>query len=472
MHSYSIKKIGEKNGSPRLWIEGTTAERAGFEPGQAFNVAIDVERNMLTLTCDAHGVRVVSSRSRRGRTLPIIDINSAKVLALFQGMDAVRVFFLDGEIRVMPLATELRRIERLERLATRLENSEPLAIGSVSHGGGVLSHALHTGLRNAGIPVRLAFANDIRDDLLEHARDVNDAWDKQTVSIAAPLQELAFDDEALCSLGQIDIAELGLPCSAASAAGRARRGLKIAEDHEHVGHLVAGALALIGKTNPSIILIENVTRYANIASASILRGQLRDMGYDVHEATIDSADWNALEHRERWALVAVTRGITFDFNQLARPHRITTQLSHVLEDIALDDPRWSAMDGLKQKMVRDREKGNNFKMQIFNGESPMIGTLTRGIAKNRSTDPKIQSPFDPDLLRIPTPIEHARCKQIPAKLIAGLSATTAHELLGQSIVWQPFRAIGELIGATLLSWWAGEHATAAHRATLRFAATA
>jgi len=34
---------------------------------------------------------------------------------------------------------------------------------------------------------------------------------------------------------------------------------------------------------------------------------------------------------------------------------------------------------------------------------------------------------------------------VPETLIAGLCATTAHELLGQSIVTAPFKALGELM---------------------------
>lgn len=33
----------------------------------------------------------------------------------------------------------------------------------------MLSHAVHTGLQNVGVKTRLAFANEIRDELLEHA---------------------------------------------------------------------------------------------------------------------------------------------------------------------------------------------------------------------------------------------------------------------------------------------------------------
>jgi DNA (cytosine-5)-methyltransferase 1 len=63
----------------------------------------------------------------------------------------------------------------------------------------------------------------------------------------------------------------------------------------------------------------------------------------------------------------------------------------------------------------------------------------------------LQHPTNPDLLRQFTPVEHARLKGIPEHLINGLGLTIAHELLGQSICYEPFRAVGRCIGKYLQS---------------------
>lgn len=63
----------------------------------------------------------------------------------------------------------------------------------------------------------------------------------------------------------------------------------------------------------------------------------------------------------------------------------------------------------------------------------------------RSTEPKIAHPTNPELMRQLTPIEHCRCKGVSEKLIEGFCATTAHELLGQSVLYEPFRAVGKLV---------------------------
>jgi DNA (cytosine-5)-methyltransferase 1 len=178
----------------------------------------------------------------------------------------------------------------------------------------------------------------------------------------------------------------------------------------------------------------------------ILRNQLRDFGYDLHEEVLQAAEWNALEHRERMCMVAVTRGLAFDFAGLVRPDRREQRIAEILDPVPEDASCWGRMEGLKAKQERDKAEGKGFAMQIVTPFDTKCPTITKGYAKVRSTDPKLQHPSDPDLLRQFTPAEHARIKGIPERLVSGLSATLAHELLGQSICYESFRAVGRLIG--------------------------
>ncbi|MBN9365429.1 MAG: hypothetical protein J0H59_00175 [Comamonadaceae bacterium] len=109
------------------------------------------------------------------------------------------------------------------------------------------------------------------------------------------------------------------------------------------------------------------------------------------------------------------------------------------------------MAGLLAKQKRDLAKGSNFKMQIVTGDSTACPTITKGYAKVRSTDPKLRATHDPSLLRQFTLLEHARLKGIPESLIADLGLTLGHELLGQSVCWPPFEAVGELAGRMMLA---------------------
>lgn len=448
MQGYYIHKVGEHRGSPRVWLDGSKTERAGFAPGQRYD--IEVQGQMVVLQANKDGSRVVSGKVAGEKNNPVIDINSKSLLAIFDGMAAIRVVVKQDQIYLLPLASEIKKRERFVRLREKLENGDSISIGSLSHGGGVLSHAIHSGLEKAGVSSKLAFANEIRGELLEHAAIHNDAWSGDTQMLAAPMQELAFDDRGVASIPKVDILEMGLPCSGASKAGRSKRNLVHPEAHTHVGHLVVAALVIVSKTNPSIVVLENVPEYSKSASADILRNQFRDLGYNTHERVLNGKEWGSLENRNRWCMIAVTHGIEFDFDQLQPPGASAQLIADVLDKtIAPDDPKWRTFDYLKAKEIRDAEKGNSFGMQVVTAEGNSVPTLRKGYAKGGSTDPLIQHPENPDLLRQFTAAEHSRIKGVPEALVNGLSNVIAHELLGQGIVYQPFEDVGAHVGDAL-----------------------
>lgn len=47
MDGYFIKKVGDHRGAPRVWLEGLQTERAGFVPGQRYDV--EVQGQMVVL---------------------------------------------------------------------------------------------------------------------------------------------------------------------------------------------------------------------------------------------------------------------------------------------------------------------------------------------------------------------------------------------------------------------------------------
>ncbi|WP_417546446.1 DNA cytosine methyltransferase [Marinobacter sp.] len=448
MNGYYIKRIGENRGKPRIWLEDQMITRANLNPGDRYEISI--KGGAFMLRADPNGSRVISKKENKktGKVTPVLDINSAELLSLFDGMESVRLVTRKNEIHFLPLATEIRKKERLQRLKMKVQSDTPLDVASLSHGGGLLSHSVKAGLEKEGISSRHTLLNEIRPELLDHSHAVH-SWDDRTIAVGAPMQELAFDDAAMRKLERADIAEAGLPCSGASVAGRAKRGTSMPEEHPEVGHLVVAALVILARLNPAVVLLENVIPYASSASASILRNQLRDMGYVTHETVLKGQDFNALEHRDRWAMVAVTEGMHFDWSMLQKPERIDMKVSDILDDVPDDDPSWSEMTGLKAKQERDLAAGKNFKMQIVTKDDERIPTMTKGMAKNRSTDPKFQHPTNPELLRVPSPSEHAKAKQYPPTLIEGLSKTLAHEVLGQAVLNDPFEASARAIAKSI-----------------------
>lgn len=447
----STKISSDKRGNPRVWIEGKKLERAGFAPQARYKLSVDAAARRLTLELDKNGDRLVSQRHRRGEDLPIIDIANIKMLAPLKQAQALRIDFSAGTIIIEPSAAEARRIDREQRTVTRLLQGEPLRAGSVSTGLGVLSHAIHAGLASQGIESELAFSVEIDQEYQDLCATRNSVWKADTVAINMPLQEFAFDRRAADQVEQIDILEAGIPCTAHSLAGRAKKGLALPEHDPVAGHLVVGFLAIVAACNPSVVIVENVPQYIESASFAILKNQLTEWHYDVDENILRGEDHGCLEHRHRMALIATSKGMSARVCVEA----ITGSqpvLKDYLEDVPDDSPLWSKMAYLKAKEERDVEDGKGFRMQILDPEATKVGTIGRGYAKVRSTEPKLRHPSDPELLRQFTPREHARIKGIPEEMVEGLPVTTAHEMLGQSIVAAPFAALGRAVGAELLLW--------------------
>lgn len=88
-------------------------------------------------------------------------------------------------------------------------------------------------------------------------------------------------------------------------------------------------------------------------------------------------------------------------------------------------------------------------MQSVTPSDSSVPTLRKGYAKGGSTDPLLVHPSRPDLLRKFTASEHAAIKGFPSALIADLSETTAHQILGQAVLFKPLFALGKRIAESL-----------------------
>ena len=457
-NSFDIMKLNTKRNAPNFYKQGRALENHGFRPGIRFRAQVIAEKRMVMLKIDMTGDRIVSVK---GNATPVIDINTTAVLGLFIGMDRVRVVIRDGEILIMALASEERRLERLDRLYATLQANEPLRLASFSHGAGILSHAVHAGLRDAGVPVVLAAANEIQPYYIDHAEIHNEAWSPETVRLCGPMQEYVFDDMAMQAIGPVHMVEAGLPCTAACQPGRAKKssqGQEQAEDDVEAGHLIMAFVFGIVRFNAAIILLENSVAYASTASMAMYKTQLAEFGYDLHVCTVEAEKFGVLEKRRRLAAVAVTKGIPFSLDGLAPAHVAGKTVGDILDPVPLDDPSWSPMSYLKSKEERDQTKkaaglpGSWFARQEVKASDTSIPTITKGYTRRRSTDPMLVHPENPELLRLFTPGEAARAKDVPEHLVADVPKSRALEMLGQGVAYPPFRAVAKRIGESVREW--------------------
>jgi DNA (cytosine-5)-methyltransferase 1 len=438
---YLVKNVGVHRGAPRLYFQSRMLERCGMTRGTRFN--LEAKDAIITLQVDPNGTRVVSGKDINGHTIPVIDINAANDLSGIAGMQAVKVEFGENEIRISPLASEVAVRERFERLKEHVAEGSLTAAG-IAFGGGIIDKAVHDGFEEAGVQLRTTAVNEIYPDLVEHACGANPVITDGTQLIAAPMQEFVQDPAAMGRLRKTDVVIAGIPCSGASKSGKSKNGISMMEAHPEVGHLVAPFLMLMVRLQPAVFVLENVPDYANTASAQIIRQFMRDMGYSIDEVTLNGKDFGAIEARQRWFMVGATRGVQLDLEGLRAEEPYIRTVGEIL-DPDVDPSSWSPMEGLRAKEVRDKAAGKGFAMQIVDEHATTVGTIGKGYAKNRSTEPKLQHPTEPNLLRLFTGDEHARLKGVDPSLVAGLSNTVKHVVLGQGVVPGPVIALARRI---------------------------
>lgn len=436
-------KLGEHRGRKRLWLEGQKLARENCLPGLRYSVQVIDKRVVLSI--GETGSYVVSKRERNGVVSPIIDLAASALAELFDGVERLRVVVKAGRIVISEHHQSQRIRARVERVLKKLGNKQPLSVASVFSGAGVMDKAIHSGMAKCGVKSRLAVAVEIEGRYLDASlRNNPELWDSESIAINSPVQDVNLTGNTLES----DLAIMGIPCTGASKAGRARGRLEYAESHDAAGALFYSALRFIEAVNPVLIVMENVTSYAQTSSMVVIRAVLASWGYDVQERVLGGAEFGALENRKRMCLVAVCKGLqeVFDIDTVESHEVKQDCLSEILEPIAEDSPLWKRYEYLSDKETRDLSKGSNFRRQLLTPDAKECGCIGRGYSKARSTEPFLKHPTINGLLRLLTPVEHARVKRIPESVIAGEPVSVAHQILGQSIVYSAFEAVGVALG--------------------------
>jgi len=441
-------KLGSNRGRSRIFLEGTKLAREGYVPGGRFDIIADGEKR-LVLKMAEQGRYKISKRTRNGRTHPIIDINRAELADIFAGVEMLRCMVAKGKIIITAHFQEKRVNDRAERLMRKLEEGEPLRVGSLFHGAGTLDRALHDGFAKAGINTKTGVAVELESKYLDASLANNpDIWDQHSIPMQTPIQALDLRGTTM----EMDIVAGGIPCTGASRSGISANHIQYAEEHEAAGALFFNFLSFIQAVNPAIVIAENVPEYANTAGMAVVRSVLGSLGYEVQERIMCGNAYGTLEKRRRLCVVAISKGLegVFDINQIDPLCAKPATVGDILEPFdSVPAETWKTYDYLAKKEARDLAAGKGFKRQQVTADATSVATITRGYSKVRSTDPHLLHPTDPTLSRLFTPVEHARLKGVPEDLIEGLSATTAHEVLGQGVIFPLFAAVARSIGIAI-----------------------
>ena len=436
-------------GKPRIWLEGTRLARGAFFAGVRYTVTF--KDGTVTLKATKDGGRKVSAYLNK----PIIDLNSKEVGNWFPVGTKLKAVVRKGRIVISRLASTVKALKRDRDLIAKLQKGEALDVVSIYHGGGVMSRALHDGLALAGVKARTMLAAEIDGRYMDASLRANaDLFDERSVVVNAPVQDVEFD-----KVPSAQVLECGQPCTGMSRAGRSKGKLSSAEAHPEAGALFFTTLEWIKKFNPAVAIIECTPELLTSPSLSVIRSVLLNWHYDLFEANLNGCTFGALENRNRAVIIAMSTDLAeagaFDLGEI-KPLRIKeAKVSDVLEQAAEDDERWTIHTYLESKELEDIANNKGFRRQLYtqNGDAEHINTITRDYSKIRSTDPHIRHP-NPEksrYTRLLTAKEHSALKALPEGWIESceVAESVAHQILGQSVVYPLFQAVGAAIGHNL-----------------------
>ncbi len=442
--------LGENRGVARVWLEGRKLA-PHFEPGQKLAVTIcHVQKKVRVVVSEGGEANLsVSRREKYGKILPLIEIKNAELSKLYAPGMLLRVVVKHGEVLIEAHGhTDCER-ERLERINNKLANGEPLAIASLFSGGGIIDAAIHEGLSSSGVKSYTKFAIEREPGYLDAmVGNQPELFRTDSIIIESAIERVQLRNPPKCEL-----VIAGIPCTGASKAGKTKNKISAAEFHDDAGACFFYALQIIGACQPAVIVIENVPDYRHSTSMAVICSVLTTWGYDIEVEVLNGVAYGSLENRDRMCLVATTKGLDAIALADVAPVAIKpAKLGDVLEtDIPLDSEVWRSYDHLVAKEVRDKADGKGFKRTLLDGSESHVPTIRRLYHKAGSTDSYVIHPERKELSRLLTPREHALIKGVPLKLIDGMCNTTAHEILGQSVCYPVFQAVGRALGMSISS---------------------
>ena len=98
-----ILKLRTHRNNRRIWLDKEDLlVGAGFKAGELYYDNYNFETQTIKLRLHDEGNRKVSKKTRSGRLVPVIDLNSTKVGYALGNIDAIEVHYKQGLITIKP----------------------------------------------------------------------------------------------------------------------------------------------------------------------------------------------------------------------------------------------------------------------------------------------------------------------------------------------------------------------------------
>lgn len=282
-----------------------------------------------------------------------------------------------------------RILERESRVKHKLINNMYIENGSCFSGGGIADAASHEGFSKSKIDSYCKYGFEIEEKYsASNLRNNRAIWSENSHFKIGDISQInLYDDFDYKTEGNIS----GVPCVGHSVAGISKNGLKFPEEHKLAGKLFISYLTVIKAANCAYTTLENVKGFMKSFSMDVIRPLMSFFGYNISEKLMTGSDFGAIEDRERFVMVCISKNI-YQNNILEEIQPVRDQdqrLGDCLNHIKHSDPSWYWYDYLDAKAVADKAKGNDFSQQFVNEKSVKCGVISKGYKKARSTEPFI-----------------------------------------------------------------------------------
>ncbi|MCP4914543.1 MAG: hypothetical protein GY909_15620 [Oligoflexia bacterium] len=428
-------KIISSSKGPRLWVEGVKLGSNGFVKGESYSRV--VSGSSIILKSDPEGKYKVSGKSRNGQSLPIIDLCGKWLDKLYSVNDLVTAKIDNGVITIKLHHEGMALKDREKRLLSK----EKLSEGALCYGIGVSAHAISKSLEDSNIDSTLDLAMELETKYLQVANKNNEYLGANTKIFQGKIEECNPEE-----IPTIDILSLSLPCTGHSPQGKTKNAIKKAEEHSSDATAIFGAMKVIYKSNPSIIISENVVQAKDSATYILFKSELRRLGYEVFETTLDHTHSNALEKRKRYWFVAISKNVSKGFSLDSLNNiKIEKRFRRISDVIKEGESSYFSSQCFKKREEINKKAGRGFKCNFVTGRDEFVNVIPRNYTKRQVSNPHYLNPENQEEVRLFSPREHALIKGIPPHLVKEIAATTAHEGLGQSILYSHAYLIANLL---------------------------
>lgn len=439
--SASYHELKEHKNNRRIWIEGETLNDVSFPVDTLFRVECDIDNMRVILRAvpstpenialhKKRQLNKVSGRKMTGWIKPIIDVCNANITEVFkdaygeQGRFAAYAY--DGVIVFTAHPDDAKRIEREVSLARNVANGT-ITEGSAFTGIGISTNSTHDGYQKAGLKPKLKWAVELEGRYLDAAKKNSPEVFSGARMFTGYVEEIEKD-----LIEPVNSFSFSMSCTDHSNVGKAKKGLSDAEDGETATQIF-GVMGLIYAANPAILISENVPSAKNSFTYKVLRKELERIGYNVYDLILGQEHSGSLDRRERYWFIAVSKGLNIDPQMLVPRTRdlVYKNVGEILDKNT--DAEWFPLTKFETRQAKNLAEGRNFKMNLVDESTTVVGTIPRNYTKHQVSNPHLTD--HNGNYRLFTKEEHAALKLVPPRLVGHMSATVAHEGLGQGIAY-------------------------------------